>query len=58
MNDIYQNMLSAYDLSTDQSKRNATSRLISKLFLQVYTKVAFLIRLHFMVELVYASFTD
>ena len=33
-------------------------RLISKLFLQVYTKVAFLIRLHFMVELVYASFTD
>lgn len=50
MNDIYQNMLSAYDLSTDQAKGMLHSRLISKLFLLVYTKAASLIKLHSMAE--------
>ena len=58
MNDIYQNMLSAYDLSTDQAKGMLHSRLISKLFLLVYTKAASLIKLHFMEELACASSMD
>lgn len=33
MNEIYQNMLSAYDLSTDQSKRNATFEVNQQIIL-------------------------
>ena len=33
MNDIYQNMLSAYDLSTDQSRRNATFEVNQQIIL-------------------------
>ena len=33
MNDIYQNMLSAYDLSTDQAKRNATFEVNQQIIL-------------------------
>lgn len=58
MNDIYQNMLSAYDLSTDQSKRNAIFEVNQQIILAGLYQGGFLIRLHFMVELVYASFMD
>ena len=33
MNEIYQNMLSAYDLSTDQAKRNATFEVNQQIIL-------------------------
>lgn len=54
MNEIYQNMLSAYDLSTDQSKRNATFEVNQQIILAgLYQAVSSKKQL-FMVEPAYA----
>lgn len=49
-NEIFNQMLSSYDITTELQKRNAFLRSISRLFLQVFTMVAFLMRLLSMVE--------
>ena len=51
-------MLSAYDLSTDQSRRNATFEVNQQSYLPVYIKADSLIRRHSMAEPACASFTD
>lgn len=47
-NEIYDIMLSRYDLTTDQNKKMQYLKLISKLFLPVYITEDFLILWRFM----------
>ena len=57
MNEIYQNMLSAYDLSTDQAKRNATFEVNQQIILAGLYQGGFSKRQLFMVEPAYAFST-
>lgn len=57
MNEIYQNMLSAYDLSTDQAKRNATFEVNQQIILAGLYQGGFFEKAAFMVEPAYAFST-
>ena len=50
-NELFDNMLSRYDLTTEQHKRNAIFEVNNKLYLRACMPEVSLIRLHSMVEL-------